>query len=113
MSRAIILDAFYGQLSDFLTELGRVFPDAKEVGAAQTKTQLLRRTNPALALTQMVTTLGPYEHQIRTRNASDFLCLPVIGDILQSYWAQMTPENKSVVWAYIILLLDLAKRYTG
>lgn len=113
MARQLILDAFYGQLTDFLGELGKVFPDAKDIGVAQTKVQLLRRTNPALALTQTVATLGPYEHQIRARHADDFLCLPVVGDILQSYWSQMSPENKAVVWAYIILLLDLAKRYIG
>jgi hypothetical protein len=125
MSKKILLDAFYTQFTDFLTELAKAFPEDPDFPAYKTGLLLLQKTNPALVLKTVHEHVMPYEATIRARNVDFFLkhdysnhidnddALEQVIRKLKGYWEQMSETNQTVVWRYITLLLDLAKRYVS
>ena len=125
MSKKILLDAFYTQSTDFLTELAKAFPEDPDFPAYKTGLLLLQKTNPALVIKTVHEHVMPYEATIRARNVDFFLkhdysnhienddALEQVIRKLKGYWEQMSETNQTVVWRYITLLLDLAKRYVA
>ena len=68
--------------------------------------------------------MGPFEATIRARDETFFKergfpeyaednALDLVIQKMMQYWDALTSENKSVVWDYVTLLLDLAKRCTA
>lgn len=125
MSKKILLDAFYNQFSDFLSELMKAFPEDDEFPAYKTGLLLFQKTNPVLVIKAVHEHMTPYEETIRAKNVDFFLkhdysghtendgALDQVIEKLKGYWEQMSEANQTVVWRYITLLLDLAKRYTS
>ena len=125
MSKKILMDAFYNQFSDFLSELCKAFPEDPDFPAYKTGLVLLQRTNPALVIKAVHEHVTPYEETIRAKNVDFFLkhdysthtenddALEQVIQKLKGYWGEMSEVNQTVVWKYITLLLDLAKRYTS
>ena len=125
MSKKILLDAFYNQFSDFLSELTKAFPEDPDFPAYKTGLLLFQKTNPVLVIKAVHEHVSPYEETIRAKNVDFFLKHDYAGHIdnddaldqviqkLKGYWGEMTEANQTVVWKYITLLLDLAKRYTS
>lgn len=121
MTKKIILDAFYGQLFEFLDQLTLVFPDDSDFPTFKTALQLTRRTNPTLGIREMSGYLLAVEKKIRSRNADYFLETTAPDGLapdtliqkLRTYWKSMSPQNQEVVWSYLNLLMELAKRYTA
>jgi hypothetical protein len=125
MSKKILLDAFYNQFSDFLSELTKAFPDDPDFPAYKTGLLLFQKTNPVLVIKAVHEHVSPYEETIRTKNVDFFLkhdysnhtenddALEQVIQKLKGYWEQMSEANQTVVWKYITLLMDLAKRYTS
>lgn len=118
MSKTILLDAFYTQVSDFLGELTRVFPYDVDFAAYRTQFHILK-TNPTLPLKQLGVHAADLEPLIRARRADTFLTCDVppglegIVQKLRGYWSYMTPENQGIVWSYLHLLIQIASRYTS
>lgn len=116
------MDAFYNQFGDFLNQLIAVFPGDSDFLAYKTGLMLLQRTNPMLVVEQVHLHVTPFEDTIRKRDESFFLnhgfneqledndTLEQVIQKLKGLWAELTANNKEVVWTYTILLLDLAKR---
>lgn len=125
MSKKILLDAFYNQFADFLSELIRVFPEDPDFPAYKTGLLLFQRTNPAFVIKAVHEHVAPYEETIRAKNVDFFLkhdysghtendgALEQVIQKLKGYWSQMSESNQTVVWKYITLLMDLGKRYTS
>jgi hypothetical protein len=125
MSKKILLDAFYNQFSDFLSELVKAFPEDPDFPTYKTGLLLLQKTNPALVIKAVHEHVSPYEETIRAKNVDFFLkhdysnhtenddALEQVIQKLKGYWEQMSETNQTVVWKYITLLMDLAKRYTS
>ena len=119
MSKAVLLDAFYTQVSDFLGELSRVFPYDLDFPTYRTQFALMRKANPTLALKQFGLYTSVLEPVLQTRSADVFMTCEVPPELaglvekLRGYWLYMTPENQSVVWSYLTLLTQIAKRYSG
>lgn len=127
MSKKILLDAFYTQFSEFLSELSRVFPDDTDFPAYNAQLLLVKRVNPTIAVREFTTHVVPIEDIIRARDANYFLAgnpsktlvdaittdnVEPLVQKLKSYWKQMSTENQSVVWSYMLLLVEIAKRYS-
>ena len=124
MSRKIFLDAFYGQFHDFLDQLIRVFPDDSDFPAYKTGLTLLQKTNPKLVPEQVALHVTPFETSIRSRDEKFFLehqfpeytddnALDLIITKMKGLWTTLSATSKTVVWDYLTLLLDLAKRCTA
>jgi len=124
MSKKIFLDAFYGQFASFLDQLIVTFPDDSDFPTYKTGLFLLQKTNPKLVPEQVVLHVGPFEDVIRKRDDAFFKergfpeyandnALDLIIQKMMEYWDVLSPENKNVIWTYVTLLLDLAKRYTA
>ncbi len=119
MSKTVLLDAFYTQVTDFLGELTRVFPYDVDFPAYRTQFHILRKTNPTLPLKQLGMHASVLEPLIRARSAETFLTCDVppglesIVHKLRGYWTYMTPENQAIVWGYLHLLTQIASRYTA
>jgi hypothetical protein len=67
--------------------------------------------------------VSPFEDTIRKRDDAFFKsrgfpeyaddnALDLIIQKMMEYWDVLSPENQNVVWTYVTLLLDLAKRCT-
>jgi len=119
MSKTILLDAFYTQVSDFLGELTRVFPYDLDFPAYRTQFHILKKTNPTLPLKQLGMHASVLEPLIRARQAETFLTCEIppglegVVQKLRGYWTYMTPENQATVWSYLHLLTQIASRYTS
>lgn len=128
MSKKVLLDAFYTQFSQFISELSRAFPEDTDFPTYSAQLMLLKRVNPNLVIKEMMTHLLPVKEIIRARDADYFLggtppatlvelvsseSIDPVLNKLRSYWKQMTPENQSVVWSYMNLLIEIAERYSN
>jgi hypothetical protein len=124
MSKKIFLDAFYGQFSSFLDQLIVVFPEDSDFPTYKSGLFLLQKTNPKLVPEQVVLHVSPFEATIRARDEAFFKrrgfpeyaddnALDLIIQKMMVYWDALSADNKTVVWDYVTLLLDLAKRCTA
>ena len=122
MSKKILLDAFFNQFTDFLTELIRVFPGDTDFPAYKTGLGLLHKTNPMIVIQTVHEHVTPYEDQILSKN-EDFILKHSFSDHTQNddaleqvirklrdQWGLLTPNNKACIWSYVRILLELAKK---
>jgi len=121
MSRKIFIDTFYRQFGEFFDQLIQVFPDDEDFPAYKMGVQLFSKTNPMMVIKAVQDHVFPFETTIRAKNEDFFLkhefseyteddTVDAVIRKLKNLWGVLTPANKTVVWTYIILLLDLAKR---
>lgn len=124
MSKKIFLDAFYGQFATFLDQLIVTFPNDTDFPTYKSGLFLLQKTNPKLVPEQVVLHVSPFETTLRARDEDFFKkrgfpeyaednALDLIIQKMMQYWDVLSSENKTVVWDYVTLLLDLAKRCTA
>ena len=124
MSKTIFLSAFYGQFTSFLDQLIVTFPEDTDFPTYKSGLFLLQKTNPKLVPEQIVLHVSPFEATLRARNEDFFKtrgfpeyaddnALDLIIQKMMTYWDTLSSENKTVVWDYVSLLLDLAKRCTA
>ncbi len=128
MSKKILLDAFYGQFSNFLEELSRVFPEDTDFPAYHTSLLMVKKANPNLVIREIMAHVIPFEDIIRAKDANYFLggrpsqnlvelvssqSIDPVLDKLRGCWRAMSTENQAIVWDYMILLIELAKRYSS
>lgn len=124
MSRKIFLDTFYRQFGDFLDQLTAAFPEDSDFRAYKVGLFLLQKTNPMIVPSEVVKHVVPFEATVRARDADFFMkyefseyaddsALDQVIRKLKNMWTTLSDNNKKVVWDYINLLLDLAKRCTS
>lgn len=128
MSKKILIDAFYGQFSNFLEELSKLFPGDSDFPAYRTSVLLIKKANPNLVIKEIMSHVIPFEDMIRARDAGYFLggrpsqdavdlvssqSIDPVLDKLRGCWRAMSDENRKVVWDYMILLIEIAKRYSA
>lgn len=124
MSKTIFLTAFYNQFALFLDQLIVVFPEDTDFPTYKSGLLLLQKTNPKLVPEQVVLHVSPFETTLRARDEDFFKkrgfpeyaednALDLILQKMMTLWDTLSPENKTTVWDYVILLLDLAKRCTA
>jgi hypothetical protein len=82
---------------------------------------LFSKTNPIIVIKAVKEHVLPFEETIRAKNEDFFLkhefseyteddAVDAVIRKLKNLWGVLTDANKAIVWSYIILLLDLAKR---
>jgi hypothetical protein len=121
MSKKVFTDAFFTQFHEFMGQLIKVFPDDIDFKMYDDGVSLVQRLNPGLVLSEFGKHVGPFEDVIRKRDDGFFMnhtfdslepdnTMEQVIKKLKGYWSAMSDQNKSSIWGYIILLLDIHKR---
>ena len=121
MSKKIFMDAFFTQFHEFMGQLIKVFPDDTDFRMYDDGVALIQRVNPAMVLTEFTKHVGPFDEVIRNRDDNFFMnhtfsslepddTMEQVIQKLKGYWSGLSDQNKSSIWGYIILLLDISKR---
>jgi hypothetical protein len=121
MSKKIFMDAFFTQFHEFMGQLIKVFPNDEDFPAYDAGVSLVQRINPAMVFSEFNKHVGPFEDVIRAKDDNFFMnhtfaslepdnTMENVIQKLKGYWAELSDQNKSSIWDYIILLLDIAKR---
>ena len=121
MSKKIFTDAFFTQFHEFMGQLIKVFPDDTDFKMYDDGISLVQRMNPNLVLSEFVKHVTPFDEVIRKRDDNFFMnhtfsslepdnTMEQVIQKLKGYWIAMSEQNKSSIWGYIILLLDISKR---
>lgn len=115
------MDAFFSQFHEFMGQLIKVFPDDEDFPVYDSGVSIVQRMNPALVLTEFNKHVLPYEVVLRAKDDNFFLnhdfqsldpdnTMENVIKKLKGYWSGLSEQNRSAIWNYIILLLDIAKR---
>ena len=115
------MDAFFTQFHEFMGQLIKVFPDDTDFRMYDDGVSLIQRVNPAMVLTEFTKHVGPFDEVIRARDDTFFMnhtfdslqpddTMEQVIQKLKGYWSGLSEQNKSSIWGYIILLLDISKR---
>ena len=115
------MDAFFTQFHEFMGQLINVFPNDEDFPAYDAGVSLVQRINPAMVFSEFNKHVGPFEDVIRAKDDNFFMnhtfaslepdnTMENVIQKLKGYWAELSDQNKSSIWDYIILLLDIAKR---
>lgn len=121
MSKKIFMDAFFTQFHEFMGQLIKVFPDDTDFKMYDDGVSLMQRINPGMVLSEFTKHVGPFDEVIRKRDDNFFMnhtfdslqpddTMEQVIQKLKGYWAGLSEQNKSSIWGYIILLLDISKR---
>lgn len=120
MSKKVLIDAFFGQFTAFLSELKNMYPEDADFPTFITTLSMMKMANPMLVLNYTKTEIvDPYGPQIQARDESFFLGqtysdrddvdLNIVEKIKQ-YIQGMTPETKETVWKYIEIITKLCQK---
>jgi hypothetical protein len=121
-SKAKLLSLFFDQWEAFLDELIRVFPTDPDFPRLKSYLRIGRTVNPKRVIAAVQNHMFPHEKLVRAKNADYFLKYPFseyenkedISYVLQKMkmrWMELTPDNQSALFDYIILLVDLLHRH--
>ena len=119
--KAVLLNAFYDQLFQFIKELKAMYPEDPDFPLGETTLRLLKSTMPTFPIKQFYDASKEFEDQILSKNELFFLDHSfeelkeeVNFDILsklKTYLKNMSDPSKDAVWVYIQNLYKLAKAY--
>lgn len=121
MSKKIFMDAFFTQFQQFMAQLIQAYPNDPDFKMYSDGVALVQKVNPNLVLSEFGKHVGPYDEIIRKRDDAFFMnhtfdslepdnTMEQVIQKLKGYWEAMPEQNKSSIWGYIILLLDIHKR---
>ncbi len=119
MSKKLFIEAFYSQFGEFIGELSKMYPDDKDFPAFASNLSIMKYMNPMYPINFIKTdVIDKFDDKILSRDESFFLNNEEIqqsADIdimykLKNYIADMSPENKEVVWSYIQIITKLTKK---
>ena len=121
MSKKIFMDAFFTQFHEFMGQLTKVFPNDEDFKMYDDAVYLVQRMNPGLVVSEFGKHVLPFEEVIRKRDDGFFMnhtfdslepdnTMEQVIQKLKGYWTTLSDQNKSSIWGYITLLLDIHKR---
>ena len=121
MSKKIFMDAFFTQFHEFMGQLTKVFPNDEDFKMYDDAVFLVQRMNPGLVISEFGKHVLPFEEVIRKRDDGFFMnhnfdslepdnTMEQVIQKLKGYWTTLSDQNKSSIWGYIILLLDIHNR---
>jgi hypothetical protein len=118
MSKKILIDTFFKQFGDFLTQLESMYPDDMDFPVFIATLNVLRTSNPIIVVKFVKESIvDSYKDKILNRDESFFIEEDYTkhGDVnldvvqkLKKYVKDMSPTSKDVVWKYIELLMKLS-----
>ena len=122
VSKGKLLTLFFDQWEAFLDELIRVFPTDTDFPRLKSYLRIGRTVNPKRVIAAVQNPMFPHEKLVRAKNADYFLKYPFseyqdkedISYVLQkmkTLWLELSPMNQTIMFEYIILILDLLHRH--
>ena len=125
MSKAkTYLSAFNRKMMEFVDEMIELVPEEGQFRAYKTGLEILVSSTPRVPMkfyNDLV--LAPYGQQIAARDESFFLDTVLTDDLatshddmtivpkLREYWADLDQDNKTAIWAYLILLQKIVVEF--
>ena len=123
-----ILGAFNNVLTDFIDDCIRVFPEDTDFKVYKKGVNLLVKVNPKKVLTVFTEYTSIYREKILVKE-EDFFLNTDYTDIVSSnskysesdifniinkikgYWVELNDSNKTKIWDYMILLINISDKY--
>ncbi len=124
-SKKILVDAFFNTYEDFMNQMIAVYPDDRDFPLYKSGLGMFRRVNPAIIVGKTWKWVSKFEGQIKERDESFFLQYDYSRDTegeepleqtlekLRSMWRELNEHNRKVVWDYVNLIMELARRCSG
>jgi len=124
-SKKILVDAFFNTYEDFMNQMIAVYPDDRDFPLYKSGLGMFRRVNPAIIVGKTWKWVSKFEGQIKERDESFFLSYDYSSDTegeepleqtlekLRSMWRELNDHNRKVVWDYVNLIMELARRCSG
>ena len=124
-SKKILVDAFFNTYEDFMNQMIAVYPDDRDFPLYKSGLSMFRRVNPAIIVGKTWKWVSKFEGQIAKRDESFFLEYDYSSDTegeepleqtlekLRSMWKELNEHNRKVVWDYVNLIMELARRCSG
>lgn len=119
MSKIAYLKGFYDQFYKFLEQMIDLYPDDPDFRTFDTFLRGIQKANPMKAVQVFHETTAKFAAQIDAREESFFLkynyaeyggdTMDIIGK-LSGYYTALTPESRTAIWEYLIVLKELSKR---
>lgn len=123
-----LLNIFNTQLSEFILELIKIFPQDKDFRAFKNGFNLLKLADEKKPLELFYKGMvdNGFDEKIKTKNEDFFLTNnynKIINDVdddnindklinkLKNYWNDLTVDNKNTVWTYFGNLLKISETY--
>jgi len=123
-----ILGAFNNVLTDFIDDCILVFPEDKDFMLYKKGVNLLVKVNPKKVLTVFAEYTSIYREKILVKDEDFFLktdyteivssnskysesdIFNIINKI-KGYWVELDDNNKTKIWDYMILLINISDKY--
>jgi hypothetical protein len=123
-----ILGAFNNVLTDFIDDCILVFPEDTDFKVYKKGVTLLVKVNPKKVLTVFTEYTSIYREKILVKE-EDFFLNTDYTDIVSSnskysesdifniinkikgYWVELNDSNKTKIWDYMILLINISDKY--
>ena len=123
-----ILGAFNNILSDFIDDCILVFPEDRDFKVYKKGVDLLVKVNPKKVLTVFTEYTTIYKENILVKDEVFFLdnnytdlvssnskysesdVFNIINKI-KGYWVELNDNNKTKIWDYMILLINISDKY--
>lgn len=124
-SKKILVDAFFNTYEDFMNQMIAVYPDDRDFPLYKSGLSMFRRVNPAIIVGKTWKWVSKFEGQIAARDERFFLEYDYSSDTegeepleqtlekLRSMWKELNEHNRKVVWDYVNLIMELARRCSG
>lgn len=119
MSKIAFVKGFYDQFFKFLEEMIDLYPEDADFRTFDTFLRGIHKANPMTAVKVFHETSAKFSGQIDARDESFFLkydyaeyggdTMDIIGK-LSGYYAALSPESRTAIWEYLIVLKELSKR---
>ncbi len=124
-TKKILVYAFFNTYEDFMNQMIAVYPDDRDFPLYKSGLGMFRRVNPAIIVGKTWKWVSKFEGQIKERDERFFLEYDYSTDTegeepleqtlekLRSMWRELNEHNRKVVWDYVNLIMELARRCSG
>lgn len=129
MDKSQCLNIFNQKLREFVNDLIAVFPTDTDLYSFKTSLNMIGLVNERQMIDLFIRFVHKsYKTQILNRDESFFLTHTYNDEIshagdnnitsqliakIKSYWVDMSPANKDIVWTYFGVLIRLAEKYVS
>lgn len=129
MDKSQCFNIFNQKLREFVNDLIAVFPNDTDLYSFKTSLNMIGLVNERQMIDLFIRFVHKsYKTQILNRDESFFLTHTYNDEIshagdnnitsqliakIKSYWVDMSPENKDIVWTYFGVLIRLAEKYVS
>jgi hypothetical protein len=121
-NKGLLITAFNKKLGEFISDLIRAFPDDRNFKSFQASLNLVRNFDerkPQYVFHKYV--VDVYRDRILSKDEQFFLennyqevqSEDITGELihqLKGYWANLSDENKAIVWDYLCMLVKISDK---